>query len=208
MSEDPYRAPQSRRGSLTLGDQPLQFAQTPQERNAGPEGLGGWLIVIGIKLVITMLVGCRMLTLIVPIFSGDAWALITTPGNDAYHPLFGPLIIFEIVMNIVLVGSSLTLLVMFFRKSPSFPRWMIALMVFGPILTIVDLYWANQIPSAQLAADEGDITDLARTIASACIWVPYLLVSKRVRNTFKARRTSRRRIEPVLEPSAAPEAGA
>ena len=208
MSDNPYSAPQSSRGRLTLGDEPLQFSQTPQERNAGPEGLGGWLIVIGIKLVATILIGCRMLMSMVPVITGDTWDAITTPGTDAYHPLFGPLIIFELVGNLVLVGGSLALLVMFFRKAPGFPRWMIALMVFGPALTAVDLYWANQIPAADVSLDDGDVTGVARSIASACIWVPYLLVSKRVRNTFKARRTPRRRIEPVLESSATPEAGA
>jgi len=205
---NPYQPPQSNRSELTWKDEPLTFAQTPQQRNAGPEGLGGWLIVIAIKLIMTLLTAGGMLMTIVPIFGGDAWTAITTPGTDAYHPLFGPLIVFELVGNLVLVSGTLALLVMFFRKSPSFPRWMIALLVFGPLLTIADLYWASQIPSAALEVNAGEAGDLARSIAGACIWVPYMLVSKRVRNTFAPRRRPSRRIEPVMEASAAPDAGA
>jgi len=205
---NPYQPPQSNRSELTWKAEPLTFSQTPHERNAGPEGLGGWLIVIAIKLIMTLLSGCLMLMTLMAIFNGDAWSQISTPGTDAYHPLFGPLIIFELVGNIVLAGGSLTLLVMFFRKAPSFPRWMIALLVFGPILTAADMYWASLIPNAQLQATNDQVTTLTRTLASACIWVPYLLMSKRVRNTFAPRRKPSRRIEPVMQAAAAPDTGA
>lgn len=204
---NPYQPPKAGRAELAWKDEPLTFAQTPQERHAGPEGLGGWLIVVAIKLVMTVLTGCGMLMTILRVFTDGSWALITTPGTDAYHPLFGPLIVFEAAVNSVLVGASLGLLVMFFRKAPGFPRWMIFMLIFGPVLTLIDIYWASRIPSVGNATD-GDIRGLAQMIASACIWVPYLLVSKRVRNTFTARRTSRRRIEPTLEATAAGNATA
>jgi len=205
---NPYQPPQSSRSQLTWKAEPLTFSQTPHERNAGPEGLGGWLIVIAIKLIMTLLSGCLMLMTLMAIFNGDTWTQITTPGDDAYHPLFGPLIIFELVGNIVLAGGSLTLLVMFFRKAPRFPRWMIALLVFGPILTAADMYWASLIPNVQLQATSGQVQVFIRTLASACIWVPYLLMSKRVRNTFAPRRTPQRRIEPTLETTVAADTGA
>jgi len=204
---NPYRPPQAGKAELTWKDEPLTFAESPQQRNAGPEGLGGWLIVIAFKLVVTVLTACGMLMTILRVFTDGSWTLITTPGTDAYHPLFGPLIVFEAVVNTVLVSASLALLVMFFRKAPSFPRWMIFMLVLGPVLTIIDFYWAAQIPSVGAVTD-GDMKDLIQALAGACIWVPYLFVSKRVRNTFKARRVSPQRIEPTLEATAAGNANA
>jgi len=47
--------------------------------------------------------------------------LVTMPGTRAYHPLFGPLIVGELVLNAVLLLQALGLLSLFFAKDRSFP---------------------------------------------------------------------------------------
>jgi hypothetical protein len=61
----------------------------------------GWLFLIGIGMVVNPL---RLLFLIgrdlIPSFSGETWTILTTPGTTVYHPLWAPLLIFELLGNI------------------------------------------------------------------------------------------------------------
>ncbi|MBU8977261.1 MULTISPECIES: DUF2569 domain-containing protein [unclassified Lysobacter] len=184
MSDNPYQAPQSSRGGLTLGEQPLVFAQTPQQRNAGPTGLGGWLIVIAIKLVMSVIVNFMVLrTQHIPAFSNGVWEQITTPGSGLYDPLLGPVFLYEAIGNGVFLAASLALLAMYFMKTPSFPRWMIVLLVGNVAFLGLDVYLTMQIPHLRDGA-MGGVRQVIGACVAVLIWVPYLLVSKRVRNTF------------------------
>lgn len=195
MSDNPYQAPRSSRGQLQLGDQPLEFAQSPDDRNAGPSGLGGWLIVIGLKLVMSILGNASLLAVqFLPMFNDGTWQALTTPGSDGYHPLLGPVIVFEMVGNGVFLVASAVLLVMYFLKSPWFPRCMIALLVANVVFLGLDLYAASLLP--QVDTNAGGATQFVRSCGAILIWVPYLLMSKRVRNTFRAPRRPLARREP------------
>lgn len=192
MSENPYQAPQSARSGLQLGDEPLVFAQTPQQRNAGPEGIGGWLILMTIGLVVTVLSNLLIVATTTRMLGNGNWAEFTTPGAAYYHPLMGPLLMFELIGNSAFALSALVMLVLLFTKSRWFPRGMIAMYVASVLFLGADLFIGMQVPA--VAQEIGaSVTALVRAIFAAAIWIPYLLVSKRVRNTFVDRRDSGRR---------------
>lgn len=183
MSENPYQAPQSARGGLQLGDEPLVFAQTPQQRNGGPEGIGGWLILLIVGLVSTVLSNLMATVAALRLIGDGSWAAVTTPGNALYHPLFGTLLTFELIGNAAFALYAIVMLVLMFTKSPWFPRGMIAMYVASVLYLVGDLVIGMQVPSVA-AEPSGSIAALARSAAVALIWIPYLLTSKRVRNTF------------------------
>jgi hypothetical protein len=61
------------------------------ESHMDPSGLGGWLIVVGLGLIV---VPIRMLIILAqafpPIVRDGAWEVLTTPGGERYHPLWAP----------------------------------------------------------------------------------------------------------------------
>lgn len=89
------------------------------------EGIGGWLILVAIRIVTTPIQLIIAISQILSSFSAESLAFLTTPGTEGYHPLWLPLVIFETVTNIVFLAFSILLPVLFFKKKARFPRLMI-----------------------------------------------------------------------------------
>lgn len=91
--------------------------------------------------------------------------------------------------------------------SPIFPKFYIWLTIISIVLPITAL-WYSHIRYGTKASPE-DYKDISQAILLACIWIPYMLVSKRVKATFYGvpikRRTEATRPLPA---SAAPELAA
>ena len=169
---------------------PYQAPQSPAEDTAnipaeGPKGLGGWLILVCIGLCGSILrLSLILVNTYLPIFVQNQWELFTTPGYEYYHPLWRPLLLFEIAANLVILMLSGYLLYLFFTKSRRFPRFFIGWLLLGLFFVISDLFLSNLIPAVAGADKTESLREISRTIAYALIWIPYMLLSERVKNTF------------------------
>jgi hypothetical protein len=105
-------------------------------QNIEPKKFGGWLILIGIGIVISPLRIIQLLTFThVPIFTDGTWEVLTTVGSEAYSPLWGPILSIEITINILLLASSIYLIYLFFKKKKIF--WsLIACIIWVPYMFI------------------------------------------------------------------------
>lgn len=149
------------------------------------KGIGGWLIlpVIGL-IVLPLRLAYSLMTDFLPIFQQGYWELLTVPGTDAYHPLWGPLLTFEIVGNVFFIVFALVLLYLVFTKHPRTPGLFIAFLATNLAFVTGDFFAANLIPAVAAQDDAESVKELARTAIGAMIWIPYFLKSERVRNTF------------------------
>ncbi len=156
---------------------------TNQDQSA-PSGIGGWLILIAIGLCLTPIrIGAEIVQGVRSL-QPLAWRAVTTPGSPAYHPLFGPLIIGEMVANVVLIGWALVLLYLFFTKGHAFPRAMIAFLIVRVVIQMADIFVASSIPVAAGSIDPRVYGSLAGNLLVVLVWVPYFLKSRRVAATF------------------------
>lgn len=147
-----------------------------------PNGLGGWLILPAIGILLAPLRMLGNAYALIP--EAGVWEQITTPGTELYHSLLGPLMIFEAIGNVAILIASLVLVVLFFTKSRHLPRLIIIVMLAGVLFQFAVQTVAEYIPAT---ASSGDITEfkgLVQSIFACLIWVPYFLVSVRVKNTF------------------------
>lgn len=150
-----------------------------------PKGLGGWLILPIIGLFANLVrLGALMINDMLPIFQKHYWEVLTTPGSPAYHHLWAPLLIFEIVGNSLFLLLSAVLIVLCFRKSYRFPKMFIGFMLFNLVFVVSDFFLADMIPAVKAQGDTESLQEIARVLIGSLIWVPYFIVSKRVRNTF------------------------
>ena len=156
-----------------------------QEVKPGPEGMGGWLILPLLGLIITPLRCFALIfTDLLPVFKEGHWEALTTPGYEAYHPLWAPLIIGELVGNIAIGVFSLVILVFFFRRSIYTPTLVIAWLGISFIFVLGDYLIADHIPFIAEIPDPESAKEIVRAAIAALIWIPYFLVSKRVKATF------------------------
>jgi len=153
-----------------------------QAANAEPSGLGGWLILPAISLCISpLIILWQVVTMHLAVFTDGRWEALTTEGSAAYHPMWGPLLIYELLLNSGTVIFTVVAAVFFFTRRAAAPKLMIALYLARVVLMVGDQLLTASIPAVEKA--EG-MPEALRAAFQACVWIPYFLVSKRVKNTF------------------------
>ncbi len=148
-------------------------------------GIGGWLILVAIGLCISpVLQLMAILTDLLPIFTSGTWSVLTDPASPAYHRLWGPVILLELVMNTAFIAAEIVLLVWFFRKLRRFPTAMMVSLFCVFVLVAVDYFLARAIPAVAELNDAESRREFIRSGVSCAIWMPYFAWSKRVKATF------------------------
>jgi hypothetical protein len=153
---------------------------------AGYEGLGGWLILIMLGLIART---CLYLKAIVidhtVTWNATRWNTLTVPGASSYDPLWAPTLLVELSFTIVFFVLSILAFTLMLQKRSIFPKIMISFFVLVLIFKFIDVAMVNQIPFMVKEQNGKFDQDLARVIFQSAIWIPYLLVSKRVKATFR-----------------------
>jgi hypothetical protein len=72
----------------------------------------------------------------------------------------------------------------FFTKSSNFPKWYIGIAVFSLVFIVADAFAIKLILPNESVFDPDTIKELMRSVIMVVVWVPYMLVSKRVKATF------------------------
>lgn len=149
------------------------------------QGIGGWLILVAIGIVITPFrLGLLMVQTYPEIFTSGAWEALTTEGSGVYSPFWAPFILGEILVNSIMLLAWLYIAYLFFSKKAALPKWYIGLAVFGLVFVIADAFAIRLVVSDAPIFDADIVRELMRSLITVVIWVPYMLVSKRVKATF------------------------
>ena len=151
---------------------------TNKIEDAGPRGLGGWLVLVIIGLFITVFkLGYGIINNYIPLT--EQLHLIPDQG-------FLKMVIYsELIINILFVIYAIILLILLFNYSRFFPILIIAFYISNLVFVLGDYIIASQIPLLNQVDLKGDdYKEIIKSIIGTSIWVPYFKVSKRVKNTF------------------------
>ena len=102
--------------------------------------------------------------------------------------MWGPMLIGEIVFNAIMVIACIYLIYLYFSKHYLFPKVFIALMVVSLVFIPLDAWLVTFILPDEPMFDPDTTKEFGRTVIASLIWIPYMLVSKRVRATFVEKR--------------------
>jgi magnesium-transporting ATPase (P-type) len=149
------------------------------------EGLGGWLILVGLGIIFSPI---KIIAFIFPIYSeifkNGSWQILTTPGTEAYNVFWAPVLLAEIGINIILVVTWIYIAYLFFSKKKLFPKMYIGIMIFTLVFIILDALAIKIVMPNEPLFDADTLKELFQSIIAISIWVPYMLISKRVKATF------------------------
>lgn len=146
-----------------------------------PQGLGGWLILVGIGVCLSpalILVGFAE---ILPSFRSSTWASLTTPGGGAFHAMWAPALLFEFAGNLAMVVFACLLIVLYFRRRRVFPAAFVVFLWAQALMIALDGMLAAALPGV---TEGGAYDGLSRQAGAAVIWTAYMFRSERVRATF------------------------
>lgn len=169
---------------MDFDNYPRQESEIAREENK-LKGLGGWLIVVGIGTVLSPIrILISSVPTYLPIFKDGTWEALTTVGSEAYIPLWGSLLIGEIVFNIGMVTVSIYMIYLFFTKHYLFPKFYIAIVLISLLFIPLDAWWVSLMLPNEPMFDAETAKEFFRILIGGLIWVPYMIESKRVKATF------------------------
>ena len=149
--------------------------------------IGGWLVFVAIGVVLTPLVTTIQISQNFNDFYGKTtWYFITNNHESLSQFAYSMLIIVEIVYNSLFVAFSVLVAALFFKRRTILPKMIIILFsatfVFLTLDSVIafnlndNLY--NEMEKVQ------SFKEIGTSFIKAIIWIPYFLVSKRVKSTF------------------------
>jgi hypothetical protein len=173
---NPYVAPDS------------ALAATPAEKpyDKRYDGLGGWLILIGLGIVFGPF---QMLSHLIrtasSVFSNGTWEAVTSTGSEAYHPFWAPFLILEIGFAAISFLVTIYMAFLFFGKSRAFPTCFIWFQSVTLVFMIVDALLLQVVRPDLPLIDPSDMGAIQRSLFGCFVWIPYMLISTRVASTFR-----------------------
>jgi hypothetical protein len=147
--------------------------------------LGGWLILVGIVVILSPLrIVIESLSLYPEMFLDESLAVLTTPESEFYSPFWAPIIYGEIIINVVLFLAWILIATLFFSKNRLFPKCFIGIALASLIIIFVDALAIKLVIPDEPVFTADTSKELVRSLIFCAIWIPYMLLSKRVQATF------------------------
>jgi hypothetical protein len=165
--------------------QPVKDRQAKcKDENTIPN-IGGWLIFFTIGLVLyPVQTAVSLFTELIPAVSPQNWSALTSPASPGHHSLWAPLVIVELVGNVLFLIFSIWLIIFFFSRRKYVPKLTILFLITNLIFVGVDYYLTHYIIIRASSLNVDAIINLVRSVVACIIWVPYFVCSRRVRRTF------------------------
>jgi hypothetical protein len=121
-------------------------------------------------------------TLIAPIILLASVAIVGQALMQTTSAWLRSFLVAEIAFNLAIAVGFIVAAVQLFRHKRMFPRLFSALLIASLIGTLADI--AIAVGVFDIPLEPSDFRDVARALIGVAIWVPYMEISKRVKNTF------------------------
>ncbi len=155
----------------------------PKHEAEYSQSIGGWLVLIGIGIGVSVLIQLYHL-FSQGYFNLTGWIELTSPGKAYYHPLWGFYLIMEMIFKIGFVIFGILLFRLYLRRRSSFPLYYITYLLCIIIFAVLEIVVAYTLPLMNEATKKEALTEIIRAVIMSAIWIPYMLTSWRVRETF------------------------
>jgi len=173
------------RRAITRDSTKLKNADVLDEKKNDLDGIKGWLILVGIGIVFSPIrLGFTLIQTFTPMMKDGSWEKATTVGSLDYVPNFQALIITEISFNLCVMIASIYLIYLFTKKSEDFPKLFILIGIISTLAIPLDSYLTTLVFNEMEVFDKETLKEFMKAVLGYFIWIPYMLISERVKHTF------------------------
>ena len=162
-----------------------EVASAPAVATPEPSGIGGWLLLPAIALIISPL---RMIyefhQTFFDLLRPSVWISLLSTKTPNYSPVLATVLGWEILANLALFTLTIWLAYLFFKKRKLAPAVFILWIVVSAALQLADLMLTSLLGLDAQQSNTRSIIELVKSGIGAAIWVPYFRRSVRVKNTF------------------------
>lgn len=148
-------------------------------------GFGGWLIIFLVGLVYQFYGDLKTAYVNYNFTKSNEFSDLITPGKDTFNSFWEITIYFEIIAALLL--SILTVMILWFlvRKSKHFRLFSIIFISLMLATNLIDLLFMLAIQNSYTERlFEHPYDGTYKSLMYAVVWIPYLLFSRRVKNTY------------------------
>ena len=117
-------------------------------------------------------------------FDSSIMARYTVVGAPLYSPFWFPTLLYESCVLVVIVVGLFLAFILMFQKKFTYPFVMIGLIAGMFVYHVLDHILASQITTMRHDSRAFVLLMVSLTI-NAAIWIPYFLMSERVKQTFR-----------------------
>lgn len=111
-------------------------------------------------------------------------SVVTDPFSESFDPLVSALFLGGFAVNVGLFLASLFLIYGYFKRKVWFPTVFVSVLLLSIVYLVADALAVGYAFPNEPVWDTATTKDLSRQIGSAIVWVPYMFLSRRVKNTF------------------------
>ncbi|MDR0407912.1 MAG: DUF2569 domain-containing protein [Campylobacteraceae bacterium] len=148
-----------------------------EEKNI--KGLGGWLILVGIGVVLSPLIIIAELVMLYLNIK-----ILSALEIEINNPFLISILYGEIAVNTGLFFAWIFIAVLFFTKNKISPKYYISILLFTLVFIFVDALAVKLTLPNEHIFDAETIKETGYPLVICLIWIPYMLISKRVKATF------------------------
>ncbi len=164
----------------------LRFSRVsimPVSANLYGPGIQGWIVLLAIGVFTNPL---RIFSNLIksPVFTNGVWLQLDKAANATHNvTVLQLLLVVEIACIIALLVYSLLLVSLLYKKRDTFPKVMIIFFLANLAFLVADNLACYYIFEKAKLEDD-DVRDMVISFVSAALWIPYLIRSEQVKETF------------------------
>lgn len=149
------------------------------------DGIEGWLVLVAIGTCVQPFLMLGQLVMAIKDTNLTTWENVTTVDSVAYHVFWAPILLIETMITAGALPFSVFLLVQFYRKHHTFPRYRILYQGVLSISQVVFVMMMTQIEALDGVEFAGTAMGAILNLVLFGVWTAYFLMSERVASTFR-----------------------
>jgi hypothetical protein len=150
-----------------------------------PRKFGGILILVCIAVWISPISILYYLISTLPsTFSTQTWNILTDQSSQVYSPYWAPIFVGEFLYNIIFLLLSVYVMIIMSRKKRNFPKIFAIITIISTAFIFADSYFIALASHSNALMDNERSKEFSISLISCLIWIPYLFLSKRSKQTF------------------------